>query len=67
MLEWIRREIMCTHEQRRPPTTLWIVEKDDDGSGKCSVSSARAAKTRLIKWKRFTVIQWHTKTKIIKK
>lgn len=35
MLEWIRREIMCTHEQRRPPTTLWIVEKDDDGSGKC--------------------------------
>lgn len=35
----------------------------DEAAAKLADNAAhRAAKTRLIKWKRFTVIQWHTHT-----
>lgn len=45
---------------KRPPSTTWIV---DEAAAKLADNAAhRAAKTRLIKWKRFTVIQWHTHT-----
>lgn len=62
MVQWIRREIiMCAHTHaKRPPSTTWIV---DEAAAKLADNAAhRAAKTRLIKWKRFTVIQWHTHT-----
>lgn len=52
---------MCAHTHaKRPPSTTWIV---DEAAAKLADNAAhRAAKTRLIKWKRFTVIQWHTHT-----
>lgn len=52
---------MCSRTHTRHPLNLdWIV---DEAAAKLADNAAhRAAKTRLIKWKRFTVIQWHTHT-----
>lgn len=69
MVQWIceGKSSSCarthTYGERPPNTTpnLQIVDKEAEAAAKMQ-RIARAAKTRLIKWKRFTVILWHTHT-----